>query len=202
MTLELHSPRAALERGSAIRACRGERVSGDAAVLRGIPGGCFAAIVDALGHGADAHALAAGVEAYLARRGGHDVVGLLQKLHARLRGSRGAAAGLCAVDAVRGRMVYAGIGNTVLRRFGASETRLVSRDGVVGQNMGTPRLETLDLAPGDTVLLYTDGVKDRFGLDDYRGILYHEAAEVARAVVERFGKPHDDAACIVLRYRP
>ena len=202
MTLGLRSTHASLERGRAIRPRRGELVSGDAAVLRSLPDGCFAAIIDVLGHGPEAHEVAARVEAYLSRRGGRDVEGLLHRLDARLRGSRGAAAGLCAVDVERGRLVYVGVGNTVVRRFGASEARLVSRDGVIGQRMGTPRLETLDLAPGDTVLLYTDGVRDRFGLDDYRGILYHEAAEVARAIVERFGKPHDDAACIALRYRP
>ena len=90
----------------------------------------------------------------------------------------------------------------MIRRFGSSDRRLVSRDGVLGQNMRTPHLQTLDLAPGDTLLLYTDGVKDRFGLDDYRGLLFEDLDCVASTVVERYGKGHDDAACIAIRYRP
>jgi serine phosphatase RsbU (regulator of sigma subunit) len=98
-------------------------------------------------------------------------------------------------------MYYAGIGNTVIRRFGSAETRLVSQDGVLGQNMRTPHQQSLQLEPGDLVLLYTDGVSDRFSTDDYPALDYHSVEEVSRNVVQRFGKSHDDAACVAVRMR-
>ena len=49
--------------------------------------------------------------------------GLMTRLHQHLKGTRGAAVGLCAIDAAAGRIDYAGIGNTVMRRFGKVETR-------------------------------------------------------------------------------
>jgi serine phosphatase RsbU (regulator of sigma subunit) len=116
-------------------------------------------------------------------------------------GTRGAAVGLCAIDTSSGRAAYVGVGNTVLRRFGKTETRLVSLDGVLGQNMRTPRPQTLELEAGDLIVLYTDGVRDRFTSDDYPGIFHHAPEDVARIVVERFGKPYDDAACIAVRIR-
>ena len=189
-----------LEHSSLIRPCRGERLSGDAVVIRPLEQGLFVAIVDVLGHGHEAHELTHVIDAYLGRYGTSDVSGLMTRLHQHLRGTRGAAVGLCAIDAATGRVNYAGIGNTAMRRFGKAETRLVSQDGVLGQNMRTPRPQTLQLEPGDLIVLYTDGVSDRFTSEDYPGVLRHGPKEVASKIVQRFGKDHDDAACIAVRY--
>ena len=189
-----------LEHSSMIRPCLGERVSGDAVVIEPIDGGIFAAIVDVLGHGTEAHELALTIGDYLSRYASADIPGLMTRLHQHVRSSRGAVVGLLAIDAVAGRAVYAGTGNTVLRRFGTAETRLVSLDGVVGQNMRTPRPQTLELEAGDLIVLYTDGVRDRFTSDDYPALYHHAPKDVARTIVERFGKDYDDAACIAVRY--
>ena len=189
-----------LEHASRIRPCQGERVSGDTVVIRPLEGGLFVAIVDVLGHGPDAHQLALLIEAYLTRYASSDIPGLMKRLHEHVRGTRGAVAGLCAIDAAEGRVVYAGTGNTVLRRFGRTDTRLVSYDGVLGQNMRTPRVQTLQLEKGDLVVLYTDGVRDRFTDQDYPGVAQHPPKDVVRTLIERFGKDYDDAACIAVRY--
>jgi len=189
-----------LEHSSLIRPCRGERLSGDAAVVRPLEQGLFVAIVDVLGHGPEAHELTQVIDAYLARYGTSDVSGLMTRLHQQLKGTRGAAVGLCAINAAMGRIDYVGIGNTAMRRFGRAETRLVSQDGVLGQNMRTPLAQTLQLEPGDLIVLYTDGVSDRFTSDDYPGVLRHAPKEVASNIVQRFGKDHDDATCIAVRY--
>jgi negative regulator of sigma-B (phosphoserine phosphatase) len=179
----------------------GERVSGDAVVIRPLEHGLFVAIVDVLGHGVDAHDLTLVIEDFLDRQASADVSGLMTRLHQRLKGRRGAAVGLCALDSSAGNLQYVGIGNTSIRRFGETETRLVSQEGVVGQNMRTPLLQSAKLEPGDVVLLYTDGVSDRFTALEYPGILRHEAQEVVRNVLDRFGKNHDDSACIAVRVR-
>jgi negative regulator of sigma-B (phosphoserine phosphatase) len=178
----------------------GERVSGDAVVMRPIENGLFAAIIDVLGHGPDAHALTHVIEDFLDRHATADVASLMTRLHQRLKGSRGAAVGLCAIDSARGAAEYVGIGNTSMRRFGESETRLVSYDGVLGQNMRTPLLQSLELESGDLIMLYTDGVSDRFTTAEYPGVRRHAPMEVARIVIDRFGKDHDDSACIAIRY--
>ena len=189
-----------LEHSSRIRPCPGEHVSGDTVVIRPLEQGLFVAIVDVLGHGPEANELTHVIDAYLARYGTSDVTGVMKRLHQHLKGTRGAVVGLCAIDAATGRVDYAGIGNTTIRRFGKVETRLVSQDGVLGQNMRTPWHQTLQLEAGDVIVLYTDGVSDRFTSDEYPGVLRHAAEEVASNIVQRFGKDHDDAACIAVRY--
>ena len=181
-----------LEHSSLTRPCHGEHLSGDAVVVRPLEQGLFVAIVDVLGHGPEANELTHVIDAYLARYGSADVSGLMTRLHQHLKGTRGAAAGLCAIDSSKARLEYVGIGNTALRLFGKVETRLVSQDGVLGQNMRTPMLQTLQLDSGDLIVLYTDGVSDRFTSDDYPGVLHHAPQEVASNIVQRFGKDHDD----------
>jgi serine phosphatase RsbU (regulator of sigma subunit) len=189
-----------LEHASLIRPCQGEWVSGDSVVIRPLETGIFAAIVDVLGHGPEAHEVALVVDAFLDRNASADIPNLMTRLHAHIERTRGAAVGLCAIDAAAGSAVYAGTGNTVLRRFGKTDTRLISQDGVLGQNMRTPRPQTLRLDAGDLIVLYTDGVRDRFTSDDYPGVFHHPPKEVVRNVIERFGKYYDDAACIAVRY--
>lgn len=177
-----------------------EHVSGDAAVVREKDHLLFAAIVDVLGHGREAHELAVDIEKFLIAHWSDSVIDLMDRLHAYLMGTRGAVAGLCLLDRRSGLLRYTGIGNTVIRRFGSGEVRLLSRPGIVGGSRRTPKEEQMALAPGDVVLLYTDGVKDRFQLSEYPQLLHHTAESIARAVVQRFGKDHDDTTCIALRY--
>jgi negative regulator of sigma-B (phosphoserine phosphatase) len=187
---------------STIRPCMGEALSGDAVVVKQLDGGVLLAIVDVLGHGPEAHKLTHVIEAFVGSYGSADVSGLMKHLHQHLKGSRGAAVGLCAIDTEKGCAHYAGIGNTAIRRFGATETRLVSQDGVLGQNMRTPQNQALALEPGDLIVLYTDGVSDRFTSSDYPSLPHHAPEDIARNIVQRFGKDHDDAACIAARYQP
>jgi len=191
-----------LEHASRVRPCQGEEVSGDTVFFRPLEEGLFVAIVDVLGHGPQAHELAIVIEEFLADSGRADIASEIASLHEHLKGTRGAAVGFCEINAAEGRAAYVGTGNTVMRRFGKTNTRLISQDGILGQNMRTPRPQTLQLEPEDLIVLYTDGVHDRFTVDDYPSIFHHSPKNVARTIVERFGKSYDDAACIAVRYAP
>ena len=67
--------------------------------------------------------------------------------------------------------------------------------------MRSPREEHLLLGRDDVLVLYTDGVQDRFTLDDYPQLLHDDAQTIAVTIVERFGRDYDDAACVALKYR-
>jgi hypothetical protein len=189
-----------LESATVVRPRYGHRVGGDAAFVIETAHGLLAAVVDVLGHGEEAHELAVRMQDYLIENASGSVVDMLSRLHESYRGSRGAAVGLCLIDD-EARLRFAGIGNTVIRRFGRSESRLVSRDGVVGGTMRKPAEEVLDLVDGDVILMYTDGVRAHFDSSDVPRLRTDSPYVVAAGIVHRFGKYHDDASCVVLRYR-
>ncbi|MEO1128734.1 MAG: SpoIIE family protein phosphatase [Planctomycetota bacterium] len=178
----------------------GQRVGGDAAGAVRLAGGVLGVIVDVLGHGEDTYALGVRLLEDACASGSTDVKGTLTALHERHRGSRGAAVGVCFLDEATGELRYAGVGNTVLRCFGETEMRLVSQAGVLGERMRTPALQTIQLAGGDTILMYSDGVSSHFHASDYPNLRTEAPEQVAESVVRRFGKSHDDASCLVLRY--
>ena len=182
------------------RPCLGERVSGDTAVIEHRDDFLFLAMVDALGHGPQANAVASRAERFLRNGWSCDVLDTMHRLHSELRGTIGAGAGLCVVDRVTREVRYAGVGNTVLRTFGSQATRLVSADGIIGSRFRTPAVQAAPLNESSIILMYTDGVSDRFDLEQYPQIIYHSASAIAHKIVASFGKPYDDATCMAMRY--
>jgi hypothetical protein len=67
--------------------------------------------------------------------------------------------------------------------------------------MRTPRIQTLKLTSRGVLLLYTDGVRSSFKLDDYAQLLYESASHISKKVVERFRRSYDDATCLAVRFK-
>lgn len=185
-----------------VRPMYGERVSGDTAVIGELEPGVFLGIADVLGHGPEAHKVAVVIEDFLKRHCTPDITSVMHDLHKTLKGSRGAAVGLCFVEAASGMVSFVGTGNTRTKQLGSREVTLSSKDGIVGTNMRSLRTETTRLEPGDILVLTTDGISERFSLDDLPAHRGGTAASIARTLLRRFGKNYDDAACIVLKYGP
>ncbi len=188
-----------LDVASFARPCFGERVSGDTVVIEHRDEILFMAIIDALGHGPQANAVAERAERFLRMGWSSDVLDTMYRLHSELKGTIGAAAGLCVVDSATRDVRYTGVGNTVLRTFGSRATRLLSTDGIVGGHFRKPAVQSARLNESGIILLYTDGVSDRFDVENYPQIVYHRASTIAHKIVDSFGKLHDDATCIAMR---
>jgi len=79
---------------------------------------------------------------------------------------------------------------------------LNSAEGTLGQSIRTPSEQTVILQKRDVLLMHTDGVKSRFGMNDYPNIYYEHASTIAKTVVDKFSRSYDDATCLALRYKP
>jgi anti-sigma regulatory factor (Ser/Thr protein kinase) len=200
LTLELLEGGGRFESASVVRPCRGELVSGDLAVLERRSGHLFVAIVDALGHGASANAAAKHAVSFLQQSWSLDVVKTMHELHDTLSGTIGAAAGICVIKAESRSVRYAGVGNTVIRTFGTRPARLHSSAGTLGEQIRGVHEQRLQLNSRDVLVLYTDGVSDRFELDKYPALLVERPDAIARSIVDKFGKSHDDASCVAVRF--
>jgi hypothetical protein len=195
--------REAVEWGVAARSRRGETTSGDLAVVVLLPDGALVAGIDGLGHGREAARAARRAANVVREHPGRDLVLLVERCHAALRGTRGAAISLAFVSPATSGMTWAGVGNV--------EGRLVSGDpaatrpkaslalgnGVPGHQLPSVRTATLEVRPGDVVVLATDGIAPAFA----------DCLEVsgsAQAISERIladhGRSSDDALVVAVRY--
>lgn len=181
-----------------VRPHRSERVSGDGVVLRWIGTRVLVGLIDGLGHGPAAADIAARAGRSLAELTHADVAMAMEDMHEVLGPTDGAAAAVAVIDPGDGSYQAAAIGNVRVRISGAQDTRLDWTEGTLGAHYRTPALRRGKLGR-DTMVIYSDGISDRFSFTDYAGIRGDDPAIAARNVVDRFGKDHDDASCIVVR---
>jgi anti-sigma regulatory factor (Ser/Thr protein kinase) len=181
------------------RPCRGELVSGDAVSITRVEGHVLLAVVDGLGHGREANTAAKAVTRFLRKDGDADLTHVMGRLNERLRGTVGAAVSLCTIDLESAAVRYLAVGNTVLRIEGERSRRIGAMAGTVGTRLAKTRVESAHLAPGEVLVIHTDGISDRAGLEDYPQMRYQPVSAVAETIVSRYGKHHDDATVLVAR---
>ena len=174
---------------------------GDTTFIREFDDELFIGLVDVAGHGKNAHKIAVTCKDYLEKNCHRDLVEIMNGLHKHIQGSRGAVAGIGRLDLKTGKMKYVGVGNTVLRKFGSTSLKLIPRLGMIGYIIPTPKEEIVMLHDGDVLVLYSDGVREHFELEDYPELLNDNAETIAKLLIRQFGKKNDDATCIALRYK-
>lgn len=172
------------------------------------------AVIDVLGHGPEAAAVADIARTTVANtahatEGGppaESTVGCLQACHAALRRTRGAAVTAAAVTAAGDELAWLGVGNVEAavadRRTRALRPLLRSvmlRGGVVGAHLPPLHPSSQPLAGGETLVLATDGIAGTFR-DDI------DPSVAPEPLVARLHDAHsdrdDDALVLVARVDP
>lgn len=173
----------------------GETRNGDAVFVRTYDDGVtLACVIDALGHGPVAADVADRALALLSSLPSRDdAVTIMKRLDEALRGTRGAAATLCVVSR-EGRVTACGVGNVTLRSVGTNVPFVLS-PGILGSRVRVFRGATATLAPGDRIVIHSDGLASVFSLDPVRAAGTEEAA---RLLFEGQRKTTDDATVLVL----
>ena len=188
-----------IEYAQKVRQYPGESVSGDVAVLRQSGSGLLFGIIDASGHGSEAHLLAQRLSQAIAEEQSSSPEDLLRVVHRLSKGTRGAAVGLAFLDCASHRLTYAGIGNVHIRVLGARSWRGVSRDGIVGERMPGILQQRVGVSTGDVIVVASDGVSESSRSTVLvRGSML-PATEIADQVILEAGKATDDASCVVVK---
>lgn len=152
-----------VEWGVATRCRRGEATSGDLAVVALLPEGALVAAIDGLGHGGEAAHAARKAGEVVRERPSQDLVLLAERCHSALRDTRGAAISLAFVSASESTMTWLGVGNVEGRVLSGdrSATRpkgsLALGSGVPGHELPSVRAATLEVRPGDVLVVETPG---------------------------------------------
>ncbi|WP_042433491.1 ATP-binding SpoIIE family protein phosphatase [Streptacidiphilus anmyonensis] len=121
-------------------------------------------LADGLGHGPAAAAAAHSAVTSLRNRPEHDPVGILDRLHAELRGTRGAAVAVASIDLRTETLLFAGIGN-IGARTGHTDSweHLLSHPGIAGAHRpARVPLRRAPWRPGSVLVMHTDGLPSRW----------------------------------------
>ena len=181
----------------------GESESGDLCLIKRVGKGTLIAVVDGLGHGQEAASAAHAAVAALDRYAREPLIELVRRSHDALTGLRGVVLGLAYLDPHAATMAWLGVGNVggVLLRADVgnrpSRITLVPNAGFIGAEQAHPTTRSVPLALGDTVILYSDGIKDGFAESL---ALSNPPQEIADFVIARHVKGNDDALVLVARY--
>jgi phosphoserine phosphatase RsbX len=195
----------ALERGEAGAPLEGESRSGDLAVWAPYDGGALVAAIDGLGHGGAAADAAERAGAELRTHAAGPPETTLKRCHEALRSTRGVVATLAWFDLETAGLTWTGVGNVEGRLVRADRERGDSADsptlfgGVLGWSLPTVRLVRTTLAPGDCIVMATDGIAANFGSSLRPGV---PAEEQARRVLATHSRGSDDALVVAVRWMP
>jgi negative regulator of sigma-B (phosphoserine phosphatase) len=195
--------RAPVEWSVATRCRRGEATSGDLAVVNVLPGGALVAGIDGLGHGTEAARAASRAAEVVRASPSLDLLLLVKRCHLALRGTRGAAISLAFISPSEGGMTWLGVGNVEGRVLSSEPSArrikgsLALGRGVLGHELPAVRTATLEVRPGDLIILATDGVDAGFA--DSLDISGSTDAITERILADHWN-PADDALVVAVRY--
>jgi negative regulator of sigma-B (phosphoserine phosphatase) len=193
-----------LEWGVASRALPGEDASGDACIVQECDGRVLVAVVDALGHGAAAAATASLAAETLRLHAGEPIQFLVKRCHDALLGTRGAVVSVASIDHREGTMAWLGVGDIegVLAFADPSavptHSILTTLGGIVGGRLPSIRPWFIPVAPGDTLVFTTDGIRSGIAAS----VSPSGAPQaLANQILARGFKGTDDALVLVARLR-
>jgi anti-sigma regulatory factor (Ser/Thr protein kinase) len=157
-------------------------------------------LADGLGHGEHAAAASDAAVRVFRERPDRSPTEHVEAMHAALRSTRGAAIAVLDADLASGVLHYAGVGNIAGVIVSDEDNRgLVSNNGTVGHAL--PRVQEFEyeLPPGATLVLHSDGLRNRWRLDRYAGIARRDPVVVAALLRRDFKRTRDDVTVLVAR---
>lgn len=195
--------RSLLEWAVATRTLPGETLSGDLSLVKPVPSGELVAVVDGLGHGAEAAAAARAAVDAIGRHAQESPIALFERCHRALQGTRGVVMSVAMFGRAERTMTWLGVGNVeglLVPADGSGRARgsLVTRGGIVGSELPRLHAHTLPVVPGDLLVLATDGIRDGFA----DAVAVDATPQhIADHILATHGKGTDDALVLVARYR-
>jgi anti-sigma regulatory factor (Ser/Thr protein kinase) len=177
---------------------KGETVCGDAWRIASEAGELAVCVVDGLGHGplaAEASQLMADT---FSSNPYDDPTALLQRSHARLSGTRGAA-GAFAKRLIDGTVQYCGIGNiSGCIVTGVVSQGMVSHNGIIGVQSRRPQQFNYMAGEEAVLVMHSDGVSARWSLAKYPGLQGRHPAVIAGVLFRDHARVRDDATVVVV----
>jgi serine/threonine protein phosphatase PrpC len=187
--------------GSVCRPKQGQTISGDTYVVEhnAEQNTLLASVIDGLGGGTEA-SRAANLAADVLRTYPHyPLEQLIERSHAALYQTRGAVIGVLRLELTPRKAHYVGVGNIGVYVYSTTPIKPISKNGILGYRLPTSLLHLhYTYNPGDTFVLYSDGISARFGIEE-QVTSTQAPQQLAEMILQTYGKTSDDATVVVVR---
>jgi anti-sigma regulatory factor (Ser/Thr protein kinase) len=182
------------------RPMTGEAGCGDLFAVRGLGDRGQLLMCDGLGHGPLAEAAGQAAVRAFHEAPEDSPAAVVEHLHQALRATRGAAVMVSEVESTASVVRTAGLGNIAgfvvapgLRR------QMVTLPGIAGHQRSRVREFSYDLPASAVIVMHSDGLTDRWRLDDQPALLAHSPTVIAATLLRMAGVRRDDAGVLVAR---
>jgi anti-sigma regulatory factor (Ser/Thr protein kinase) len=193
------SPSARFAHSGICLAKPGEDISGDAWDIRITESRATVIVAD--GSGVGVVAAGASSVATSAFRETSEAPGRrIEKAHALLRPTVGAAVAIADLDARAGTITFSGVGSVAGRLVtAAGDTRLPTQGGMAGATLADVRENRLRWPDHSVVVLHSDGLRDDWDLRDAPGLLQCDPAVIGGWLIRDHVIDSDDVTVVVLK---
>ncbi|GHH40793.1 ATP-binding SpoIIE family protein phosphatase [Lentzea cavernae] len=124
----------------------------------------------------------------------------VERLHKALRGTRGGAVAVAAIDLVTRKIRYSGLGNIAAAVLADGRKHgMISVPGVAGHQARTIRTFDYALPERAVVVMHSDGLTERWGVDHGSDLAVDEPVLIAATLLREAGVRNDDACVLVAR---
>lgn len=176
----------------------GETVSGDAWFIRQSSVFSLFALIDALGHGPEAHEVAVQLLNILEDVYRRPLLEIVRICHEKLRRTRGSAMAIALIDFSRKNFEHISIGNVETRVYGTQEAiRPFCLNGTLGMAMESQNVTKYPFPAGGTIIMFSDGINSRFNIEPR--LLEQSPQAITSYIFDNFAQDCDDAAVLVGR---
>ncbi|KQP44192.1 ATP-binding protein [Pseudorhodoferax sp. Leaf274] len=194
----LRRPPAAFRWGALTLCAPGELVCGDAWALALDGARAAVLLADGLGHGPHAAEAAQAAVAQFANAPFAALAGQLERMHAALRITRGAAASLALLEA--GSLQLAGAGNIASRLVSGTHSKtLAPQNGTLGVQVRRFEPVRADWPPHAVAVLHSDGLQTRWQAEPLAPLVARDPSLMAGWLLRGNLRGRDDATVVVLQ---
>ena len=179
----------------------GENVSGDNAFIKYFPEKTIVFVGDGLGHGHHAKdAVDKAISIFKESMSG-DPSEIIKEISKNLKHSRGLVATIVTLDHKNKQWQLCGVGNISTRlQKGLENKNYICNNGIIGFNIPTRIENSLhEMEKFQQLILCSDGIKTRWDLGKYPGILKYDPIIIAAVLYKDHSRQTDDMTAVVVK---
>ena len=183
---------------SGLRSYYGNPFNGDAVFCDRDNERVLFALIDGSGHGKTAADAAQTARRTLYENAPSAIPQILTELNKALIGTVGAAVGIFELNLKTRSGNFSGVGNIRASRISGASWQGVSRDGVLGHRLPTPRVYSFEFKVGDRFLMCSDGFPDYDSRKYAKNNNHQDLRNILQGLFEHCGKLYDDNGLLLV----